>query len=98
LKLKLEAARLVALKAAWAIDRRRDDVAASAMAKLALSEAVVDTAQETLKLMAGSAWQGRPIDFGTALTDALGGLFASGTSEIQLDILARSLASESRAK
>lgn len=98
LKLKLEAARLIALKAAWAIDRRRDDPAASAMAKLALSEAVVETAQETLKLMAGSAWQGRPIDFGTALNDTLGGLFASGTSEIQLDIIARSLGSERIAK
>ena len=68
------------------------------MAKLALSEAVVDTAEETLKLMAGSAWQGRPIDFGAALHDALGGLFASGTSEIQLDIVARSLSSERIAK
>lgn len=98
LKLKLEAARLLALKAAWAIDRRHDDTTGAAMAKLALSEAVVDTAEETLKLMAGSAWQGRPIDFGSALHDALGGLFASGTSEIQLDIVARSLAADRIAK
>jgi alkylation response protein AidB-like acyl-CoA dehydrogenase len=94
LKLKLEAARLLGLRAAWIIDERRDDPTSASMAKLALSEAVVETAEELLKLMAGSAWQGRPIDFGAALNDAMGGLFASGTSEIQLDIIARSLVSK----
>ena len=98
LKLKLEAARLLGLRAAWMIDERRDDPTSAAMAKLAMSEAVVETAEELLKLMAGAAWQGKPIDFGAALNDAMGGLFASGTSEIQLEIIARSFAAETREK
>jgi len=98
LKLTLEAARLVGQRGAWAIDRGTADTTTAAMAKLALSEAVAECAEKTLKLMAGSAWQGRPLDFGAALADALGGLFASGTSEIQLDIIARSLSSEPRPK
>jgi alkylation response protein AidB-like acyl-CoA dehydrogenase len=97
LKLKLDSARLVGLASASAIDRHRDDGMAAAMAKLAISEAVEETAEQLLKLMAGSAWQGQPLDFGKALDDTFGGLFASGTSEIQLDIIARALASEPRA-
>lgn len=97
LKLKLESARLVGLASAAAIDRQRDDGMAAAMAKLAISEAVEEAAEQLLKLMAGSAWQGQPLDFGKALNDTLGGLFASGTSEIQLEVIARALASDPRA-
>src|SRR5258705_5342842 len=44
LKLKLEAARLVALKAALAIDRGHDDPATPAIAKLAIDQSIVDNA------------------------------------------------------
>jgi alkylation response protein AidB-like acyl-CoA dehydrogenase len=94
LKVKLDSARLLGLASASAIDRRREDGVAAAMAKLAIGEAVEETAEQLLKLMAGSAWQGQPIDFGKAHDDAVGGLFASGTSEIQLEIIARALTSE----
>ena len=66
------------------------------MAKLAVSEAVVQAAQDGLHMLAGSAWRGEPIDFGAALNDVLGGLFASGTSEVQLDLLARHMLAENR--
>ena len=93
LKVGLESARLLAYRAAWSIDQAHDDHTAAAMAKLAISETVVDAALGSLRLMAGSAWTGDGIDWGTGLNDVLGGLFASGTSEVQLDIIARHLQS-----
>ena len=94
LKIKLESARLLGLASAAAIDQRREDAIAAAMAKLAISEALEETASQLLKTMAGQGWQGRPLDLGKAHADTLGGLFASGTSDIQLDIIARALVSE----
>jgi alkylation response protein AidB-like acyl-CoA dehydrogenase len=91
MKLRLESARLLAYRAACCLDDGRDDYAAAAMAKLAVSEAAVAGAEDCLHLLAGQAWRGDPIDFAAALNDSLGGLFASGTSEIQLELLARSL-------
>jgi alkylation response protein AidB-like acyl-CoA dehydrogenase len=93
-KLKLESARLLVYRAAWCIDHGHEDYAAAAMAKLAASEAVVDAATDCLRLMAGSAWLDNRFNFIAILSDVIGGLFASGTSEMQLDILARDLQSE----
>jgi len=98
IKCSLESARLLAYRAAWSIDRAHDDYAGAAMAKLALSEAVVEAALDALRLMAGSAWRRDGIDWGAGLNDALGGLFASGTSEVQLDMIARHLQSGHRGK
>jgi adhesin HecA-like repeat protein len=66
------------------------------MAKLAASEAAVESANDALRLVAGSAWLDGDLDFRATLLDVAGGLFASGTSEVQLDILARDLQSEHR--
>ncbi len=75
---------------------QHEDYAAAATAKLAASEAVVDTATDALRLVAGSAWLDSALDFRATLTDVAGSLFASGTSEVQLDVLARDLESEHR--
>jgi len=90
-KLRIESARLLAYRAACYLDEGRDDYVIAAMAKLAVSESVVATAEDGLHLLAGLAWRGEPVDLGAAFNDSLGGLFASGTSEIQLELLARSL-------
>ncbi len=96
MKLRLESARLLVYRAAWSIDQGHEDYAAAATAKLAASEAVVDTATDALRLVAGSAWLDSALDFRATLTDVAGSLFASGTSEVQLDVLARDLQSEHR--
>ena len=75
--------------AAAALDAGREDLTAAAMAKLAASEAVVDAASETARLLAGAGWRGIPFDTAATIADTIGTLFASGTSEIQLDIIAR---------
>jgi alkylation response protein AidB-like acyl-CoA dehydrogenase len=96
IKVRLETARLMLQRAASSIDAGHDDHAGSAMAKLVISEALVDCAQDTARLLAGSGWRGTPFDTGAALVDALGGLFASGTSEVQLDLIARAVLAEAR--
>jgi alkylation response protein AidB-like acyl-CoA dehydrogenase len=96
MKVRLETARLMLRRAACSIDDGRDDHTASAMAKFVVSEALVDCAQDVARLLAGAGWRGTPFDSGAALVDALGGLFASGTSEIQLDLIARSVLAEAR--
>ena len=57
---------------------------------------LIENAQDGLRVMAGMGWRKEAPDFAAALNDALGGLFASGTSEIQLEILARNLMIQSR--
>ena len=59
-----------------------------------MSEAVVAAAEDMARLLAGQGWSGRPFDTSAAIADALGGLFASGTSEIQLEVMARHLQSD----
>jgi len=96
MKLRLESARLLVYRAAWTIDQGHEDYTHAAMAKLAASEAAVETATDALRLVAGSAWLDDTLDFRATLTDVAGSLFASGTSEVQLDVLARGLQSEYR--
>ena len=91
IKVRLATARAMLRQAAVSIDAGNDDHALSAMAKLVISEALVDCAQDTARLLAGAGWAGKPFDAGAALADTLGGLFASGTSEILLDLIARSV-------
>jgi alkylation response protein AidB-like acyl-CoA dehydrogenase len=99
IKLGIESARLVLYRAAWALDQGSTDFAIASMAKVAVSEAVVAAASDCMALMAGTGWRGAaPIDTNGALDDALGTLFASGTSEVQLDIIARQLQIEYRRK
>jgi alkylation response protein AidB-like acyl-CoA dehydrogenase len=99
MRLTLDSARLMLYRAAWSLDRGGDDFALASMAKLAASEAIVAAANDCLRLMAGSAWTGvAAIDAGGALADTIGTLFASGTTEVHLDIVARQLQMEQRRK
>ena len=91
MKVRLEAARGLLYRAASALDDGAEDQSAAAMAKLAVSETLVANAEDGMRLMAGAAWRGAAPDFGAALDDAFGALFASGTPEMQLEVVARAL-------
>ena len=91
-RLALESARLMLYRAAWLIDAGEEDRAASSMAKVAVSEAVVAAAEDSFRVLAGTGWRGDAGEPVAALNDALGGLLASGSNEIQLDLIARHLA------
>jgi alkylation response protein AidB-like acyl-CoA dehydrogenase len=90
-RLRLDRARLLVLRAAWAVEsRHKNGQQAVAMAKHDAAETVVETAMDVLRITAGAGWQNR-LGASTALCDTLGTLFASGTSEIQLNIIAASM-------
>jgi alkylation response protein AidB-like acyl-CoA dehydrogenase len=94
MRLSLDGARLMLYRAAWTIDQGRNNYAIAAMAKLAVSEAVVDAAQDTFRLLAGAGWRGEVGNPVTGVADALAGLLASGTSDIQLELIARQMYGE----
>lgn len=98
IKLSLDSAHLMLYRAAWSIDQGVNNHASSAMAKLAASEAIVGAAEDTFRLLAGAGWRGEVGDAMVGLMDAFGGLLASGTSEIQLEIVARHLQAGRAAK
>jgi alkylation response protein AidB-like acyl-CoA dehydrogenase len=88
MKVRLEAARLLSYKAAWKLNRSRDVAVDAAVAKLYISESLVQTALDTVQLHGGN---GFTTEYGVerALRDAIGSTIYSGTSEMQRNIIAR---------
>ncbi|WUH99904.1 acyl-CoA dehydrogenase family protein [Spirillospora sp. NBC_00431] len=90
MKLRLESGRLLLYRACWSLDRGEPDPLASALSKLAVSEAAVAAAIDAVQLLGGRGYQaGSGAE--AALRDALGGTIFSGTSAIQRRIVAREL-------
>lgn len=88
MQFRLEAARLLVYQAAWSVDHGNKDVNAKvSMAKYMASEVLLENAIDSMRIQAGSGWVD-PQGTATHLRDAIGTLFASGTSEIQLNIIA----------
>jgi L-prolyl-PCP dehydrogenase len=90
MKLRLESGRLLLYRACWSIDRGESDVLASALSKLAVSEAALASAADAVRILGG---RGYLAEYGVeaALRDAVGGTLFSGTSDIQRQIVAREL-------
>lgn len=87
---RLESARWLLYRAAAAAESQRSNLRLSAMAKLVVSEAVTACALEVLQSFAGAGWLDES-GVATALRDTLGTLSASGTSDVQLNVVAESL-------
>jgi alkylation response protein AidB-like acyl-CoA dehydrogenase len=90
MKVRLEAARLLLYKAAWAKDRDDKPAAASAIAKLYLGEAMVQSCLDAVQIRGGYGYT-TEYEVERDLRDAVGGTLYSGTSEIQRNLIARSL-------
>lgn len=90
MKVRLEAARLLLYKAAWAKSREEMPGAETAMAKLFLSEAMVQAGLDAVQIRGG---YGYTVEYEVErdLRDAIGSTLYSGTSEIQRNLIARSL-------
>jgi alkylation response protein AidB-like acyl-CoA dehydrogenase len=91
MKLRLEAARLLLRKACWSFDQGDQDATLDiSLAKLAVSEAAVQSSLDALQIHGGGGY-----DAGSeperALRDALAARLFSGTSEIQRELVAREL-------
>lgn len=87
MKVRLEAARLLVYRAASGLDRRRAVALDAAVAKLFVSEALVQTASDLVQILGGAGYA-TGSEAERALRDAFGSKIYSGTSEIQRNIIA----------
>ena len=88
MKVKLEASRLLVYKAASELERSRKVSLDAAVAKLFVSEALLQTALDTVQIFGGYGFM-TEYEVERALRDAVGGTIYSGTSEMQRNIIAR---------
>lgn len=85
---RLESARLLLYRACWLLDQGRTDVGAIAMAKTAVSEAAVANSLDAMQLFGAAGYlTGAGIE--QQLRDCLPATVFSGTTEIQLELIAR---------
>lgn len=89
-KVRLEAARLLIYRAAWALSHQRSVSLDAAVAKLFVSETFVESALATLQIFGGSGYT-TDHDVERVARDALASTIYSGTSEMQRNIIARFL-------
>lgn len=88
MKVNLEAARLLTYKAASELDRSRTVSMDAAIAKLFVSESLVQAALDTLHIFGGYGFM-TEYEVERALRDAVASRIYSGTSEMQRNIIAR---------
>jgi len=86
--LRIEAARLLLYRGAWALAQGgREGTRAAAMSKAFVSEAAVDTHTDALRVL-GATGYAQDGDVDAPLRDALGGLLYSGTGDVQYNLIA----------
>jgi alkylation response protein AidB-like acyl-CoA dehydrogenase len=88
MKVNLEAARLLTYRAAWRLDHARSASLDAAIAKLFVSESLVQAALATVQVHGGYGYM-TEYEVERALRDAVGSTIYSGTSEMQRNIIAR---------
>jgi alkylation response protein AidB-like acyl-CoA dehydrogenase len=88
MKVQLEAARLLTYRAAWRLQHARSASLDAAMAKLFVSESLLETALGTVQIHGGYGFM-TEYEVERALRDAVGSTLYSGTSEMQRNIIAR---------
>ena len=88
MKVQLEAARLLAYRSAWRLDRVRSVAMDASMTKLLISESLVSAALATVQVHGGYGFM-TEYEVERALRDAIASTIYSGTSEMQRNIIAR---------
>lgn len=88
MKVSLEAARLLVYRAAWRLEHARSASLDAAMAKLFVSESLLQAALGTVQIHGGYGFM-TEYEVERALRDAVGSTLYSGTSEMQRNIIAR---------
>lgn len=90
MKVRLETARLLLYRTAWAHAHGGVTAMDAAMAKLYISECAVQSALDAIQIHGGYGYM-KELEVERDLRDVIGGRLYSGTSEIQRLIIARSL-------
>jgi len=88
MKVRLEAARLLTYRAAWLLGKAKTVSMDAAIAKLFVSESLVQTALDTVQIHGGYGYM-TEYEVERALRDAIASTIYSGTSEMQRNIIAR---------
>ncbi len=88
LKVQLEAARLLTYRAAWRLDHARSVSMDASIAKLFVSESLVEAALATVQVHGGYGFM-TEYEVERTLRDAIASTIYSGTSEMQRNIIAR---------
>lgn len=87
MKRRLEAARLLSYRAAWALDQGQRAQLDAALAKWHLADAAMASALDALRLRGGAGYLERA-GLSAELTDTLGGAIHSGTPDVLANIVA----------
>jgi alkylation response protein AidB-like acyl-CoA dehydrogenase len=90
MKVRLELSRLALMRAAELLAAGRRDAVEPSIAKLFISESALQTSIDALRIHGASGYM-EDAEFGHDVDDALGMTILSGTSDIQRQIIARSL-------
>ena len=90
LKCRIEAGRQLLYKSAWMLSENKKVNAQAAMTKLFISETYRDFAVQMQQLFAGAAFR-TPNEFERCLRDAMSATIYSGTSEVQRNIIGKSI-------
>jgi alkylation response protein AidB-like acyl-CoA dehydrogenase len=90
MKVRLDTSRLLLYKAAWAMAEDEDAEMSSAVAKLYISEAALQSALDAVRTHGGYGYM-EEFEVERDLRDFLGGTMYSGTSDIQRLLVARHL-------
>ena len=88
MRFRLEAARFLLYRAAWLLAQDQASPAEIAIAKLAVSEAFVQSSLDVIQVYGGYGYAAE-CGFERDLRDAMGARIYSGTSEIQREIIAQ---------
>jgi alkylation response protein AidB-like acyl-CoA dehydrogenase len=88
MKVRLEASRLLAYRAASRLEKARDAALDASIAKLFVSESLVQSALDSVQILGGYGFMA-DYDAERVLRDSIGSRLYSGTSEIQRNIIAR---------
>ena len=88
MKVRLEGARLLTYQAATRLEKARDVAIDACMTKIFVSEALVQTALDTVQIFGGNGFT-TDYEVERTLRDSIGGKIYSGTNEIQRNILAK---------
>ncbi|ASU81456.1 acyl-CoA dehydrogenase [Nocardiopsis gilva YIM 90087] len=90
MRVRLEACKLLLWRACWLLDQGRPARLEVAVAKHEIAEGAVRGALDAMRIFAGEGVRAES-DVGRGLDDALPALFFSGTSEMQLEMIAKEL-------
>ncbi len=90
MKVRLESARLLLYRAGWLRAQGKEAESEVAMAKLCLSEALVQSSLDAIQIHGGYGYSSEA-PFEADLRDAVASRIYSGTSEIQKEIIARAM-------